>query len=211
MISRCIRRTGFPLAFWEQLANAVSIVLANVYVWQESRQILDQSVHVFDVEIIRWFSLLHCPCSVSYHVTLLTRSGCASSGLDHKTWTRVLDMGAVHVCCAAFSWVLSHAAWFAAANLLANSMCVCMMVRRTALGGSSASKGESVEYWRLAVCVMVYPTAMLLRGRVAEFLNSWLFLVLMCCLQFVSPFGHAASRIPLALFILTLLKSAADA
>ena len=119
-MSECVRRTGFPLSFWEQLANAVSMVIANLYIWRESQQILDGTSYEFDVEIIRFFALLHCPCSISYHVTLMWRCRRACSLVDRNTWTRVLDMGAIHVCCAAYGLALSHGAspWFVAVNSL---------------------------------------------------------------------------------------------
>lgn len=204
---------AFPLLFWEEMMNAVSMVLANLYVWNQSQQILEHTMYAFDVEVIRWLSLLHCPCSASYHLTLMMRSRRPVDGLDRKTWTRVLDLGAVHVCAATFSWALSHGAWprFAAANLLANVVCLYMLVKRMALGGFGGSQCELAEYWRLGVCVMAYPTAMLLREDVEGFVSGWILLVAMCCLQFAFPFGHALSRIPLALFIRTLLQSAAVA
>jgi len=210
MMSECIRRTGFPLSFWEQLANAVSMVIANLYIWRESQQILDGTRYEFDVEIIRFFALLHCPCSISYHVTLMWRCRRACSLVDRNTWTRVLDMGAIHVCCAAYGLALSHGAspWFVAFNSLANFMSVYMMVKRMAIGGDGYDFGDD---WRLTACIMFYPTAILLRSRVAEFFCIWLLGLTSWGLQNVSPFGHAASRIPLALFLAILMKSASEA
>merc|ERR1712032_59356 len=108
------------LAFWEELVNAISMLVANLFVWQSSAYLVDQAVHAEDVMIVRMFSLLHCPCSVSYHVALTM--SCRHTGIrDRNTWTRVLDMGFVHVCCIAFSWALTHgSAWFVSACASAN-------------------------------------------------------------------------------------------
>jgi hypothetical protein len=205
------RRTGLPLHGWEQLANAVSMIVFNLYVWSVATPMLDDDTrYAFDVEIIRWFTLLHCPCSVSYHVTLMWRSRHACSGLERDTWTRALDMGAIHACCAAYGLALSHGAWpwLAAANALWNCMCVGRMLRRAATGGAAYDFGDD---WRVTAGIMLYPTGMLLRNRLADFSYCWLLGLAAWGLQNVSPFGHAASRIPMAMATAILLKSASEA
>lgn len=199
----------FPLAFWEELMNAVSMVLANWFVWQRCVYLADQSSHVGDLMLVKYFSVLHCPCSVSYHLILMMRCRYTEER-DRNTWTRVLDMGFTHVCCVAFSWALTHGiTWFVCVNALANAVCLFLMMRRYALGGHGGSESEAVEYLRLGVCSMAYPTAILMQGRLNDFFCAWGLLVLMGACQFISPFGHAVSRVPLALFIFVIAQNAA--
>jgi len=204
----------FPVPFWDELLNALSMLLANLYVLRESIYIAGQSQFANDVLIIRYFSLMHCPCSMTYHITLALQSQRAGAGsdVDRSTWTRILDMGGIHVCCIAFSWALSHGdVTFVAANALVNLACVGLMLRRYALGGQGGKESEMMEYLRLGMCSFFYCSAILWRGHVAEFLRVWALLAMMGICQFCRPFGHAVSRVPLAIFVTTAMQSSAQA
>jgi len=213
--ARLLLPVGLCLWGVEQLFNALTILIANLYVYQASFWYLETTSQAFApyVTIIRNVALMHCPCSFIYHLDLTRRSwqmgakvSCCTSG------TRCLDMGAIHLCCICISWALSHGSVpFFALNFLVNAYCLHRMICRWWCNESREPECEKREYARLGICVLMYPTAIALRGDAIGFLEASFWIVLMCLLQHAEPFGHGASRAPLAVFMCCLMRSAASA
>mmetsp|Transcript_77067 Transcript_77067/g.200435 ORF Transcript_77067/g.200435 Transcript_77067/m.200435 type:complete len:213 (+) Transcript_77067:113-751(+) len=194
----------------QQTLNALSIILANIYLVGYSFGGFEDSPFAHDVHLIGYVALLHCPCSAIYHLHLVLRSYKEPLGFPRTSFTRLLDMGSLHLCCIAISLALSHgSALFCLVNLIVNTVFLMMMVLRYLRGAHEDPWAEHLEFLRTGVCSAGYVLAILMRGHTASFLYSISLLALMGILMMVQPFGHALSRVPLALFMRSLVESAA--
>mmetsp|Transcript_85700 Transcript_85700/g.276584 ORF Transcript_85700/g.276584 Transcript_85700/m.276584 type:complete len:214 (+) Transcript_85700:51-692(+) len=196
-----------------QTLNAVSILIANIFVaFAPVGQIAETLAFADDVQLIKWAALVHCPCSVVYHLHLTLRCFLEDKVPQRSSATRVLDLAGTHCCCVAMGWALSHGSvLFFCANFVMNFACVISLVLRQLRGGEGGERSEHIEFLRLGVCSAIYPTAILMRGHAAAFCFSFSLLAMMGGLMCAHPLGHCLSRVPLTLYMCSILESAAKA
>mmetsp|Transcript_107936 Transcript_107936/g.311874 ORF Transcript_107936/g.311874 Transcript_107936/m.311874 type:complete len:222 (-) Transcript_107936:100-765(-) len=197
----------------EQVLNSLSIVLANVYVAVTANGMQPEAEAAPYFNMIRIVAHIHCPCSAIYHLQLASRSLRLDDEKVHairETPLRLADLGALHVCATVISFALSQGnLMFFFPALAMNSVCLTLMVLRYLRGYPAGAAAEMTEFLRVGVCIIYYVCALLLRGLWSAFLvELGLFLLMGALMCFVHPFGHALSRIPLAVFVGGLLDKA---
>ena len=151
---RCVGR------FWQEIFSATSMLVPSIYL-------------VFGVDFANHFSLwmmtvatvVHCLASASYHFQCAYHT--TDPSWDHLSSAfRTADMCLIHVCMFTYCIAVSPGLWYIPMlSLTMNSVCILLLLHKRL----HAIPGSKMDSFRVIACIMLYTSAMLLRGDFANY------------------------------------------
>eukprot|EP00448_Togula_jolla_P012099 CAMPEP_0170595934 /NCGR_PEP_ID=MMETSP0224-20130122/14834_1 /TAXON_ID=285029 /ORGANISM="Togula jolla, Strain CCCM 725" /LENGTH=297 /DNA_ID=CAMNT_0010920163 /DNA_START=49 /DNA_END=942 /DNA_ORIENTATION=- len=194
--------------FWQEIFSAVTMLpvsmLALWWVLTLTPEIeFPQSIWAMAIAI--W---AHCPVSMTYHIT----NG-LNAGKSYDPFTsafRLADILAIHGCCVAFGWAVSHGdCFFTEAAAVLNLVCMVRLLWDFLMG----KRGSQQDLYRVCCCIAVYLFPMLWRGDFVNYLGAFVCIGLGGCFQLVDEtlngWGHGLFHVMLTPYLFFLLRSAA--
>jgi len=194
--------------FWQEMFSAVTMlppsILALWWVLTLSPETQFPQC-IWALAIATW---AHCPVSMMYHITSALNAG--KSYDPFSSVFRLADVSAIHGCCVAFGWAVSHGDWFfTEAAIVLNLACVVRLQWDFLTG----KRGSQQDLYRVCCCIFVYLFPMLWRGDFVNYLGAFASVGLGSCFQLVDDrlkgWGHGLFHLMLTPYFCFLLRSAA--